>query len=78
MGKVALIVGISGQDGAYLANLLLSKGYSVFGASRDAQASSFNNLRITSSRKNNWLIRLTVTIFIPYDPAWIRMGFNSS
>lgn len=45
MGKVALIVGISGQDGAYLANLLLSKGYSVFGASRDAQASSFNNLR---------------------------------
>ncbi|MFQ5994988.1 MAG: GDP-mannose 4,6-dehydratase [Acidiferrobacterales bacterium] len=41
----ALISGISGQDGAYLARLLLSKGYKVYGASRDAQASSFNNLR---------------------------------
>jgi GDPmannose 4,6-dehydratase len=42
--KKALICGISGQDGAYLAKLLLSKGYSVWGTSRDAQMSSFNNL----------------------------------
>ena len=42
--KVALICGISGQDGAYLAKLLLEKGYVVFGTSRDAQGSSFNNL----------------------------------
>ena len=34
--KVALIVGITGQDGAYLAKLLLSKNYEVFGTSRDA------------------------------------------
>ncbi|MBU0620472.1 MAG: GDP-mannose 4,6-dehydratase [Gammaproteobacteria bacterium] len=40
----ALVCGISGQDGAYLAQLLLGKGYEVWGTSRDAQASSFGNL----------------------------------
>jgi GDPmannose 4,6-dehydratase len=42
--KKALICGISGQDGAYLAKLLLEKGYTVWGTSRDAQVSSFRNL----------------------------------
>lgn len=42
--KTALIFGISGQDGAYLAHLLLSKGYRVFGSSRDAGANGFENL----------------------------------
>jgi GDPmannose 4,6-dehydratase len=42
--KKALICGISGQDGGYLAKLLLEKGYEVYGASRDAQAASFSNL----------------------------------
>lgn len=43
--KKALIIGVSGQDGAYLAKLLLSKGYMVVGTSRDAQMSSFSNLK---------------------------------
>lgn len=42
--KTALICGISGQDGAYLAQLLLGKGYTVYGSSRDAQISTFRNL----------------------------------
>lgn len=42
--KTALICGISGQDGAYLAQLLLSKGYTIYGSSRDAQISTFRNL----------------------------------
>jgi GDPmannose 4,6-dehydratase len=42
--KTALITGISGQDGAYLAKLLLNKGYRVVGTSRDAQMSQFTNL----------------------------------
>jgi len=42
--KRALICGVSGQDGAYLAELLLTKGYEVFGTSRDAQLASFSNL----------------------------------
>jgi GDPmannose 4,6-dehydratase len=40
----ALVFGISGQDGAYLAQLLLERGYDVYGTSRDAQVSSFANL----------------------------------
>lgn len=40
----ALICGVSGQDGAYLAQFLLEKGYEVWSTSRDAQASSFSNL----------------------------------
>ena len=44
MNKKALILGVSGQDGAYLAKLLLQKGYHVVGSSRDAQMSSFVNL----------------------------------
>ena len=44
MTKTALITGIGGQDGAYLAQLLLTKGYAVFGTSRDAGASSFSSL----------------------------------
>jgi len=42
--KVALIIGITGQDGSYLAELLLSKGYSVHGLIR--RASTFNTSRI--------------------------------
>ena len=42
--KRALICGIAGQDGAYLAQLLIAKGYEVFGTSRNAQMSSFRNL----------------------------------
>ena len=40
----ALICGVSGQDGAYLSQLLLSKGYEVWGTSRDAQMTSFTSL----------------------------------
>lgn len=42
--KRALICGVSGQDGAYLAQLLLDKGYEVWGSSRDAQVAGFGNL----------------------------------
>ena len=38
MSKRALITGISGQDGSYLAELLLSKGYDVFGVTRRLSA----------------------------------------
>ncbi len=43
-GKVALVTGITGQDGAYLARLLLEKGYTVHGVKR--RSSSFNTGRI--------------------------------
>ena len=42
--KKALITGVTGQDGAYLARLLLAKGYEVHGIKR--RASSFNTARV--------------------------------
>jgi GDPmannose 4,6-dehydratase len=44
LSKTALITGITGQDGAYLAEFLLTKGYDVHGVKR--RASSFNTARI--------------------------------
>ena len=41
----ALIFGVGGQDGAYLAKFLLSKDYEVIGSSRDAEISQFSNLK---------------------------------
>jgi GDPmannose 4,6-dehydratase len=45
MGRRALVCGISGQDGTYLAKLLLERGYEVWGSSRDAELSTFSNLK---------------------------------
>jgi GDPmannose 4,6-dehydratase len=44
MPRRALVVGISGQDGAYLAQFLLTRGYEVHGTSRDAQVARFDGL----------------------------------
>ena len=44
MTKTALITGVTGQDGAYLSELLLAKGYVVHGVKR--RSSSFNTARV--------------------------------
>ena len=49
--KKALITGITGQDGSYLAELLLEKGYEVYGIIR--RSSSFNTARITTSTRTH-------------------------
>jgi len=43
--KIAIIFGVTGQDGPYLAELLLEKGYDVWGTSRDASKSKLTNLK---------------------------------
>ena len=50
MTKTALITGITGQDGSYLTELLLEKGYQVHGIKR--RASSFNTSRIDHLYQN--------------------------
>jgi GDPmannose 4,6-dehydratase len=50
--KRALICGISGQDGTFLAKLLLEKGYEVHGTARDAQMSGFRNLATMGIKDN--------------------------
>lgn len=61
--KKALICGVSGQDGAYLAKLLLEKGYEVYGGSRDAQMSSFTNLKRLSIDKQVKLLSISINDF---------------
>jgi GDPmannose 4,6-dehydratase len=61
--KKALICGISGQDGAYLAQLLLSKGYEVHGTSRDAQMSSFSNLQTLGIFRELRLVSMSLNDF---------------
>jgi GDPmannose 4,6-dehydratase len=48
--KKALILGVSGQDGSYLARLLLQKGYEVHGTSRDAETQPFSGLETLGIR----------------------------
>jgi GDPmannose 4,6-dehydratase len=59
----ALICGISGQDGAYLAALLLEKGYKVCGTSRDAQVSPFRGLTQLGIRERVHVESMTLTDF---------------
>ena len=61
--KKALICGISGQDGAYLAQLLLNKGYQVYGGSRDAQIASFHNLVRLGIREAVQLVSISINDF---------------
>lgn len=63
MSKRALICGVSGQDGAYLARLLLDKGYEVIGTSRDAQVASFSNLERLGIRDSIDLQSMVLTDF---------------
>jgi GDPmannose 4,6-dehydratase len=52
MAKVALITGITGQDGAYLAELLLEKGYAVHGVVRRSSTDTFERIAHLRSRLN--------------------------
>lgn len=63
MSKRALITGIAGQDGAYLAQLLLSRGYQVVGTSRDAQMSDFRNLARIGIRERVEVASMSISDF---------------
>ncbi len=86
MTKKVLICGISGQDGAYLAQLLLEKGYTVCGTSRDAQMSSFSNLarlgirervKLESMALNDFSSVLQVLMKIEPDHVYNLAGHSS-
>ncbi|BAV10219.1 GDPmannose 4,6-dehydratase [Filimonas lacunae] len=61
--KKALICGISGQDGGYIAKFLLQKGFEVYGGSRDAQMASFKNLDILGIKNQIQLISININDF---------------
>jgi GDPmannose 4,6-dehydratase len=58
-----LICGVSGQDGAWLAKLLLERGYRVVGTSRDAAMASFTNLVKLGIRERVTVMSSTLTDF---------------
>jgi GDPmannose 4,6-dehydratase len=66
MQKVALITGITGQDGSYLAEILLKKGYRVYGTIR--RSSSFNTGRIDHIRNQIELVYADMTD--PFSLMW--------
>ena len=59
----ALICGIGGQDGAYLAKVLLGKGYEVIGTSRDAMATTFGNLARLGIRERVRTVSMAINDF---------------
>jgi len=84
--KKALICGVSGQDGTYLARFLLSKGYEVHGTSRDAQVASFQNLvrldirdqvKLTSVALNDFRSVLQALMKIQPDEVYNLAGQSS-
>ena len=62
MSKIALISGITGQDGSYLSELLIEKGYTVHGIIR--RSSSFNTFRIDHLYKDEYI--LNKKLFLHY------------
>lgn len=72
--KTALIIGISGQDGSFLAKLLLEKGYLVYGTSRDAQISTFHNLVKLGIRKQVNVLSMAINDFRSVLQVLIRTG----
>lgn len=71
--KRAFICGITGQDGAYLAQLLLAEGYQVYGSSRDAQVSTFANLNRLGLKEHVQLVSVAPTDFRSVLQALIRI-----
>jgi GDPmannose 4,6-dehydratase len=60
---VALVCGVSGQDGCYLAKYLLDHGYKVFGTSRDASISTFTGLRKLGIRDQVQVVSMALNDF---------------
>lgn len=71
--KTALICGISGQDGSFLAQFLLEKEYKVFGTSRDAQGSGFINLNKLGIKQEVNLITM-----LPEDFRSVLVAFTKA
>lgn len=73
MAKRALITGISGQDGTWLAKMLLEKGYEVYGTARDAQIASFCNLEYVGIKE-----QVTLLSMAPNDFRSVLQAFSKA
>ncbi len=69
MSNVAVVTGITGQDGAYLADLLLSEGYRVYGTYRRTSLMNFWRIESLGIRGHK---NLDLVEFGGICPCWIR------
>ena len=66
--KTALITGITGQDGSFLAEFLVEKGYRVFGVSRRSSTTVTDRISHILDRIDMVSADLLVSLFLPYSP----------
>ena len=71
VAKTALVTGVTGQDGAYLSELLLEKGYDVVGLRR--RSSSFNTWTVTVPEPGGTVI-VVLKPFRAQDDCWRRQS----
>jgi GDP-D-mannose dehydratase len=85
--KRALTCGASGQDGAYLAELLLTKGYEIFGTSREAQLASCSNsfisaceigCRLSSSQRTHAILPRSPYAVAKAAAHWLVANYRES
>ena len=83
--KTALIAGVTGQDGAYLAHYLLGLGYRVVGSSRDAQMADTSRLERLGVKGDVELVSLyddeaDLGYYddLTFDPAYLQEGMAKS
>ena len=74
MKKIALIFGVTGQDGSYLAELLIKKGYFVHGVKR--RSSSFNTGRIDHIYQEPFENKRNFFALWRYYRCYISIEFN--
>ena len=74
MAKKALITGITGQDGSYLAEFLLDKGYEVHGIIR--RSSSFNTERIDHLYKDPHKKNVKMFLHYLYQPVIFELMYG--
>ena len=63
MQKIALIIGITGQDGAYLARYLLNYGYEIYGTTRDSQICDLSRLERLGIKNDIKILSLALNDF---------------
>jgi GDPmannose 4,6-dehydratase len=86
MKKTAIIVGVTGQDGAYLARLLLDKGIRVVGTSRNPDLAPLHGLKQTGALEEIELVsldstdpRAVISLLTAFDPQMVfNLGGQSS
>src|SRR5213592_1264846 len=82
MTKRAVIIGVTGQDGSYLAELLLEQGYEVHGVVRRASTETFERIHHLSDKihlhQERWWMRSNVSVLARRTTPWTSSASTTS